>query len=408
MLDPEKIREDFPILKERRIVYFDNAATTQKPRQVIEAVKRFYERHNANIHRGLHDLSQEASELYEEAHRVVARFIGARDMSEVVFTRNTTESLNLVAYTLALSRLGPGDNVVTTIMEHHSGMLPWIYLSRLRGFEVRLVKVTGDGELDYGMLEELVDNRTRVVAVTHVSNMLGTVNDVRRIARVAHSVGAYLVVDAAQSAPHMKLNVREMDVDFLAFSGHKMLGPTGIGVLYAKREHLEELPPFLYGGDMVRAVHYVEGRVEAKWNELPWKYEAGTPNIVGGVGLMEAVRYLERIGMENIEQYERRLTTYLLKRLEELGDRIEVYGPRDPSRRTALAAFNVRGMDPHAVAAALNAYGIAVRSGYHCTQPLHEYLGIKKGSARASLYIYNTMEEIDYFIEALSSIASKS
>ncbi len=408
MLDPERIREDFPILKQRRIIYFDNAATTHKPRQVIEAVKRFYETHNANIHRGLHDLSQEASELYEEAHRVVARFIGARDMAEIVFTRNTTESLNLVAYALALSRLGPGDNVVTTIMEHHSGMLPWIYLSRIRGFEVRLAKVTGEGELDYTMLEELVDEKTRVVAVAHVSNMLGTINDVKRIARIAHEVGAYVVVDAAQSAPHMKLDVRDMDVDFLAFSGHKMLGPTGIGVLYARQEHLEELPPFLYGGDMVRAVHYVEGRVEAKWNELPWKYEAGTPNIAGGIGLMEAVRYLERIGMENIEEYERRLASYLLKRLEELGDRIEFYGPRDPARRTALAAFNVRSMDPHAVAAALNAYGIAVRSGYHCTQPLHEYLGIKGGSARASLYIYNTVEEIDYFIEALSTIASKA
>ncbi|MEM2617529.1 MAG: cysteine desulfurase [Thermofilaceae archaeon] len=401
MLDPYEIRRDFPIL-ERGFVYLDNAATSQKPRQVIDALARFYESRYANIHRGVHRLSREASEAYEEAHEVVARFIGARSWREVVFVRNATEAINLVAYSWGLSELGEGDEVVVSVMEHHSNLLPWVAVARMRGARVKLVGLRSDYTLDYEALEQAVTERTRIVAITQASNVLGTIVDVRRVARLAHKVGAICLVDGAQSVPHLPVNVRELECDFLAFSGHKMLGPSGIGVLWGREELLEELPPFLYGGDMVKEVRYEGGEIKPAWNELPWKFEAGTPNIAGGVGLAEAVRYLERLGMENVRLHEIELTRYALKRLSEL-EGLELYGP-EPERRGGIVPFNVRGLDPHSVAALLDQRGIAVRSGFHCAQPLHEYLGLREGTVRASFYIYNVMEEVDALAAALSGI----
>lgn len=404
MLDPYEIRKDFPLLENRGIVYLDNAATSQKPVQVIEAIRRFYQAHNANIHRGLHVLSREASEEYEEAHSVVARFINARSWREVVFVRNTTEAVNLVAYSWAMDRLGSGDEIVVTVMEHHSNLLPWVAIAKRLGAKVKVVGLASDYTLDYDALSGAVTERTRIVAVSHASNVLGTVNDVKRIAALAHEVGAVCLVDGAQSVPHMPVNVRELDCDFLAFSGHKMLGPTGIGVLYGREDLLEEMSPFMYGGDMVREVRYRNGAVEPAWNDLPWKFEAGTPNIAGGIGLAEAVNYLERIGMENVRAHEVELTSYAMKRLSEV-EGLRLFGPSLPTRRCGIIPFNLDGLDPHSLAALLDERKIAVRSGFHCAQPLHEYLGLKEGTVRASFYIYNTREEVDLLSEALAEIA---
>ncbi|MEZ0394680.1 MAG: cysteine desulfurase [Desulfurococcaceae archaeon] len=402
MLDVESIRKDFPILqrkiKGRPLVYFDNAATTQKPRQVIEAIVSFYTQYNANVHRGLHELSMKASELYEEAHDVVAKFINARSWEEVVFCRNTTEAMNIVAYAWGLKNLREGDEIVTTVMDHHSTMLPWRQVAALRGAKVKYIDVTDDGYLRYEQLGELIGPRTRVVVFTIASNVLGTINDVRRIARAAREVGALVVADGAQSVPHMPTDVRALDVDFLGFSGHKMLGPSGIGVLYGKRERFEEMMPFLVGGDTIKDVT-LDGVV---WHDLPWRFEPGTPYIEGAIGLAEAVRYLQRIGMENVRGHEVELVSYALKRFEELED-VEVYGPRNPNDKTGVISFNVRGLHHHTVAKALDLFGIAVRSGMHCAHPLHYRLGLK-GTVRASFYIYNTFEELDYFFETLEKI----
>ncbi len=404
MLDPYEIRKDFPLLESRGIVYLDNAATSQKPIQVIEAIRRFYQAHNANIHRGLHALSREASEEYEEAHSVVARFINARSWREVVFVRNTTEAINLVAYSWAMDRLGSGDEIVVTVMEHHSNMLPWVAIAKRLGAKVKVVGLASDYMLDYDALSEALTERTRIIAVSHASNVLGTINDVKGIAALAHEVGAVCLVDGAQSVPHMPVNVRELGCDFLAFSGHKMLGPTGIGVLYGREDLLEEMSPFMYGGDMVREVRYRNGAVEPAWNDLPWKFEAGTPNIAGGIGLAEAVKYLERIGMENVRAHEVELTSYALKRLSEV-EGLNLFGPSSPTSRCGIIPFNLDGLDPHSLAAMLDERKIAVRSGFHCAQPLHEYLGLKEGTARASFYIYNTREEVDLLSESLAEIA---
>jgi cysteine desulfurase/selenocysteine lyase len=403
MLDPYEIRKDFPILS-AGVVYLDNAATSQKPRQVIEAVARFYESMNANIHRGIHRLSREATEAYEGAHEVVARFINARSWREVVFVRNATEAINLVAYSWGLSNLREGDEVVITVMEHHSNMVPWLAVSRMKGARVKVVGLKGDYTLDYEELERALSGRTRIVAVTQASNVLGTIVDVRRVAKLAHEVDALCLVDGAQSVPHMPVDVRALECDFLAFSGHKMLGPTGIGVLWGREELLEGMEPFLYGGDMIREVRYRGGEIEASWNELPWKFEAGTPNIAGGVGLAEAVKYLQRVGMEEVRRHEEELAKYALKRLSEV-EGVELYGPK-PELRCGIVPFNVKGLDPHTVAALLDQRGIAVRSGFHCAQPLHEYLGLTEGTVRASFYLYNVKEEVDALAEALEEIAA--
>jgi cysteine desulfurase/selenocysteine lyase len=408
MLDPYKIREDFPILKRKinnhSLIYFDNAATSQKPKQVIEAIKNFYENHNANVHRAVYTLSQEASELYEKAHEEVANFINANGMEEIVFVRGTTEAINLVAYAWGLRNLRKGDEVIVSLMEHHSNIVPWEILSKINGFNVKYAEVNSDGTLNYEAFEDMISKKTKIVCVSHVSNFSGVINDVKRVARVAHEHGALTLIDGAQSVPHLPINVKDVDVDFLAFSGHKMLGPTGIGALYGKREILEEMEPFQGGGEMIREVSFntITRRCSITWNDLPWKFEAGTPNVCGGVGLMEAVRYLRKLGMENVKAHECMLTEYAMQRMQEC-QKVKIYGPKDASVKCGIIPFNVEGLSSHDVALFLDNYGIMIRSGFHCAQPLHEIFKLKS-SIRVSFYIYNTREEVDRFIEVLKEI----
>ena len=408
MLDPYKIREDFPILKRKinnhPLIYFDNAATSQKPKRVIEAITDFYENHNANVHRAVHTLSQEASELYEKAHEEVADFINANGMEEIVFVRGTTEAINLVAYAWGLHNLKKDDEVIVSLMEHHSNIVPWEILSKLTGFNIKYIEVNDDGTLNYGAFEDIISKKTKIVCVSHVSNFSGVINDVKRVARVAHEYDALTLIDGAQSVPHLPINVKDLDVDFLAFSGHKMLGPTGIGALYSKCEILEKMEPFQGGGEMIREVSFnpVTRRCSITWNDLPWKFEAGTPNVCGGVGLMEAVRYLKKLGMENVNAHECMLTEYAMQRMQEC-QKVKIYGPKDASVKCGIIPFNVEGLSSHDVALFLDNYGIMIRSGFHCAQPLHEIFKLKS-SARASFYVYNTREEVDRFIEVLKEI----
>jgi cysteine desulfurase/selenocysteine lyase len=409
MLEPYKIRRDFPILNRKvnghPLIYFDNAATSQKPKQVIEAVKDFYENHNANVHRAVHTLSQEASELYEKAHEEVAQFINAKGMEETIFVRGTTEAINLVAYSWGFRNLGKQDEVIISLMEHHSNIVPWEIMSKIKGFKIRYAEVKEDGTLNYESFESLATSRTKLVCVSHVSNITGVVNDIQRISKSAHQNGALLIVDAAQSVPHMPVDVQKLDVDFLAFSGHKMLAPTGIGVLYGKRALLEDMEPFQGGGDMIKEVDYSPRtkRCSIRWNSLPWKFEAGTPHISGGVGLMEAVRYLKQLGMKNVAAHEEMLTKYAMQRMKDCGEKVEIYGPKDASAKCGIIPFGVAGLSSHDVALFLDNYGIMIRSGFHCAQPLHQLLKLNS-SARASFYIYNTKEEVDRFIEVLKEI----
>ncbi len=401
MLNPEQVRQDFPIFERRKgIIYLDNAATTHKPRQVIEAVRHFYEEINANVHRGVHTLSQEASKAFEEAHEIVAKFIGSRDWRSVSFTRNATESLNIFANSVAEKYLREGDEVVVTVMEHNSSILPWVRIAKLRGIKLRVVGINADHTLNYDELGEVVTTRTKVIAVTHVSNVLGTLNDVRRIVKEASQVGALVVLDAAQSAPHMPINVRELGVDALAFSGHKMLGPTGIGVLYLRPDLAEELPPPIMGGGMVKEVRLSNCSVTYEVADPPWKFEAGTANIAGSIGLAAAVQYLTKLGMNNVRSHSMQLAEHAVRRLREvLEDRVVIYGPKDPSLRIGIVSFNINGVNPHLIASILDSEGIAVRSGFHCAQHLHQVLGAHEGSVRASFYIYNTEDDV----EALAS-----
>lgn len=409
MLDPYKIRRDFPILNRKvnghPLIYLDNAATSQKPKQVIEALKDFYENHNANVHRAVHTLSQEASELYEKAHEEVAQFINAKGMEETIFVRGTTEAINLVAYSWGFRNLGKQDEVIISLMEHHSNIVPWEIMSKIKGFKIRYAEVKEDGTLNYESFESLATSRTKLVCVSHVSNITGVVNDIQRISKSTHQNGALLIVDAAQSVPHMPVDVQKLDVDFLAFSGHKMLAPTGIGVLYGKRALLEDMEPFQGGGDMIKEVDYSPRtkRCSISWNSLPWKFEAGTPHISGGVGLMEAVRYLKQLGMKNVAAHEEMLTKYAMQRMKDCGEKVEIYGPKDASAKCGIIPFGVAGLSSHDVALFLDNYGIMIRSGFHCAQPLHQLLKLNS-SARASFYIYNTKEEVDRFIEVLKEI----
>jgi cysteine desulfurase/selenocysteine lyase len=409
MLDPYKIREDFPILKRRinnhQLIYFDNAATSQKPRQVIDAVKDYYENHNANVHRAVHTLSQEASELYEDAHEEVAKFINAKGMEEVVFVRGTTEAINLVAYAWGLRRLKKEDEVIVSLMEHHSNIVPWEILSKINGFKIKYIDLNNDGALNYESFEDIISKKTKIVCISHVSNVTGIVNNIRKITKIAHEHDALTLVDGAQSVPHLPVNVKELDADFVAFSGHKMLSPTGIGVLYGKREILESMEPFHGGGEMIREVSLdpKTKHCSITWNVLPWKFEAGTPNVGGGVGLMEAVRYLKRIGMENVRVHEEMLTKYAMPRMQECCRKIKIYGTKDTSIKCGIIPFGVDDLSSHDIALFLDNYGIMVRSGFHCAQPLHEAFKLTS-SARASFYIYNTREEIDRFTEVLKEI----
>ncbi len=402
MIDIKKIREDFPILKRKvnnkPLIYFDNTATTQRPIQVINAIKEFYENYNANIHRGVHTLSQEASEAYEEAHEKVANFINAETWREIIFVRNTTEAINLVAYSWGFENLKEGDEIVTTIMEHHSNFLPWLMLSKRKNLKLKIVDINDDGTLNMEDLENKITKKTKLVAITHISNVLGTINPIKDIVKLAHDNNALIVVDGAQSVPHLPVDVKDLDCDFLVFSGHKMLGPTGIGALYAKEELLNEMNPFLFGGDMIKDV-WID---RAEWNDLPWKFEAGTSNIAGGIGFGAAIDYLNRIGMKNVREHELELVKYALKKMTEV-ENIEIYGP-PAEKRGGVISFNIKGLDMHDVAMFLDQEGIAVRSGGHCAHPLMRRLKLK-GTVRASFYIYNTKEEVDYFTKVLSQIS---
>lgn len=403
MLDPEEIRRDFPILERKingkKLVYLDNAASTQKPVQVIKAIEEFYVNHYANVHRGLHTLSQEASQMYEEAHEIVAKFINAYSWREIIFVNNTTEALNTVAYGWGLWNITESDEIIVTIMDHHSNILPWRLIAQLKKAKVKYIDITDRGYLRYDQLEEVITDKTKIVAFPIASNVLGTINDTRKIVKIAREVDAITVADGAQSVPHIPTNIKELEVDFLAFSGHKMLGPTGIGVLWGREDVLEEMKPFKVGGDTIKEVTLDT----ITWHDLPWRFEAGTPNIAEAVGLAEAVKYLTRIGMENIRNHEIELVDHTLRRFRELGDEIEYYGPLNPVDKTGVVSFNIRELNHHTVGSALDLFGIAVRTGMHCAHPLHYRLGIK-GSVRASYYVYNTHEEVDYFIESLEKI----
>lgn len=401
MLNVEKIRGDFPILKRKinghPLVYLDNAATSQKPRQVVEAMSDYYANHNANIHRGVHTLAEEATQLYEDSRRKIAAFVGAAS-EEIVFTKNATEAVNLVAYAWGKENFRAGDEVITTEMEHHSNLVPWQLVAKETGAAIKYLPFDENGELSLRQLAEQISGRTKVISLVHVSNFLGTINPVKEMAALAHAAGAVVMIDAAQSVPHQKVSVQDLDCDFLAFSGHKMLGPMGVGILYGRRRLLEEMPPFLGGGDMIRTVT-LEG---STWNEVPYKFEAGTPNVGGVVGLAAAVDYLEKAGMGNIHQYEVELITYALERLQEVED-LEIYGPMNVERRAALVSFNLKGLHAHDVATLLDQEGIAVRSGHHCTMPAHTKLGIP-ASVRASFYFYNTKEEVARLVAGLEKV----
>ncbi len=399
MIDVKKVREDFPILSRqvygKPLVYLDNAATTQKPRSVIQALVDYYEKYNSNVHRGVHALSMEATERYEEARQKVADFIGAPHEESIIFTRNTTESINLLAHTWAREQVKEGDEVLLTQMEHHSNLVPWQKLAKEKGATLKFIPITEGGTLDLSDLDRLLTPRTKLVALAHMSNALGTINPVKEIIAAAHRQGAAVVVDAAQSVPHLPTDVRDLDCEFLAFSGHKMLGPTGVGVLYARRDVLEDMEPFLRGGEMVREVWYDR----ATWNELPHRFEAGTPNIAGVIGLGAAVDYLRGLGMDNVRQHEVEITGYALKAFQEL-DEVDVFGPRDLSLRGGIVSFHCEAVHPHDLGTLLDRDGIAIRAGHHCAMPLMREMGVV-ATARASFYVYNTEEEIDLLVTSL-------
>ena len=401
LFDVEKIREDFPILKRKingkTLVYLDSSATSQKPRQVIEIIKHFYENHNANVHRAIHTLGEEATEEYEMARDNVRKFINADSNEEIIFVRNSTEATNLVMYAWALNSLKKGDEIVSSVMEHHSNIVPWQFIRDKLGVKLKFVDITKDGNLKMNDYKSISKN-TKMVSITHVSNTLGTINPVKEIGKIAHDNDSLFLLDGAQSVPHMPIDVKDIDCDFLVFSGHKMLGPMGIGVLYCKKEILEKIQPFMYGGDMIKSVT-LEKTI---YNDLPLKFEAGTSNVEGAVALSEAINYLNKLGMDNIVKHERSLNKYVLDKLSEL-KWIDFYGPTNPDKRGGLVAFNVKDVHSHDVAQILDGEGVAVRSGHHCTMPLHQRLGIES-SARASFYIYNTKEEIDVFVDALKKV----
>ncbi len=397
MLEIEKLREDFPILNQKvndePLVYLDNAATTQKPLTVLSAINDFYQQDNANVHRGVHTLAERATADYEATREKVRAFINAQSTKEILFTRGTTTSLNWVAQ-FAGQILTPADEVIITIMEHHSNIVPWQEIAQRTGATLKFVYLK-DGALDWTDLNEKISTKTKFVSVAHVSNVLGCINPIKEIAALAHAHGAYVVVDGAQSVPHMAVDVQELDVDFFAFSGHKMMGPTGIGVLYGKEELLQRFEPVEFGGEMIDFVY----ESHSTWTELPWKFEAGTPNIAGAIGLGAAIDYINSIGIENIQQHERELVEYLLPKLKEIPG-LTLYGPAEPRQRAGVIAFNLQGLHPHDLATALDMEGIAVRAGHHCAQPLLHDLKVA-ATARASFYLYNTKADCDKLIETL-------
>ncbi|MBI4991342.1 cysteine desulfurase [Candidatus Gottesmanbacteria bacterium] len=406
-MNVSKIREDFPILKRlingKPLVYLDNAATTQKPQAVIDALVDYYSNHNANIHRGIHTLAEEATAMYEKARERVAKFIGAKGAQEIIFVRNATEAINLVAYSWGRAFLKKGDEIILSESEHHSNLIPWQLVAKEKGVNLRFIPINAEGYLDLKEYKRLLSTKTKLVSIVHISNVLGTINPVAKIGKMAHEVGALFLIDGAQSVPRMPIKVEDLECDFLAVSAHKMLGPTGIGFLYGKKHLLDEMPPFMGGGDMIREV-YLD---HSLWNGLPYKFEAGTPNIADTIGLGAAVDYLEKLGMENIFKHEKMLTDYALSRLSELsypstplGAGLLIYGPKTTENKTGVISFSIKGIHPHDVAQILDKEGIAIRSGFHCAMPLHQKLKIP-ATCRASFYIYNTKDDIDKLMEGI-------
>jgi cysteine desulfurase/selenocysteine lyase len=400
MLDVQKIRSDFPILQDEvyagvPLIYLDSAASSQKPMAVIEAMNHYYRHTNANVHRGIHRLSEEATSAYEGARKRIARFINAADPTEVIYVRNATEGFNLVAYSWGRANLQAGDEILITAMEHHANIVPWQILAEERGVVLRHLPFLPNGTLDLDQLPHLLTEKTKLFSFTAVSNVFGTVNPVKRLVEAAHNVGALAMVDAAQAVPHMPVDVQAWDCDFLAFSGHKMCGPTGIGILHGKRHILEAMPPFMGGGDMIRRVTLAG----STWADLPHKFEAGTPGIAEGIGLGTAVDYLTNLGMENVHAYEQYITNYALEALNEI-ENLQIIGP-SVAQRGGVAAFTIKGLHPHDIAELLDKDGIAIRAGHHCAMPLHQLCGVNS-TARASFYIHTTPEEVDKLVESLN------
>jgi cysteine desulfurase/selenocysteine lyase len=401
-LDPATIRREFPALEQsingRPLVYLDNAATSQKPRVVLDALQAYYENDNANVHRGIHELSRRATVAYEESRAKVAGWVGAAEPSEIVWTRGTTEAINLVSTAWGLDNVGEGDEILISVLEHHSNIIPWQLLARRTGAVIKYIELDEQGRWILDELPRLLTDRTKVVAISHVSNALGTVNPVKRVAAAAHEVGALVLVDGAQGAVHMKVDVQELGVDCYAFSGHKMCGPTGIGALWARRDLLDSMEPYQGGGEMI---HFV-GRDESSWATVPHKFEAGTPNIAGAIGMGTAIDFLSRVGMDAIAKHEHELLEYALERMSAV-DGIRIYGPQSPDEHSALISFTLGDAHPHDISTILDSEGIAVRAGHHCAQLAMQHFGIS-ATARASIYLYNTESDIDRLIEGLEQV----
>ncbi|MBF2630027.1 cysteine desulfurase [Listeria seeligeri] len=399
MIDIQKIRADFPILaqeiNEKPLAYLDNAATSQKPKQVIRALTHYYEFDNANVHRGVHTLAARATDAFESARAKVAKFIHAREVAEIIFTRGTTSAINLVVDSYGNANIEAGDEIVISYLEHHSNLIPWQQLAKRKGAVLKYIELEEDGTISIEQAEKTITEKTKIVALAHVSNVLGTITPIKEIAALAHKVGAVILVDGAQAVPHMEVDVVNLDADFYAFSGHKMMAPTGIGALYGKRELLDKMEPIEFGGEMIDFVELYD----STWKELPWKFEAGTPIIGGAIALGAAIDYLTEIGIDTIHAYEQELVSYAIEQMSKL-EGITIYGPTDASKRCGLVTFNIEGAHPHDVATILDEDGVAIRAGHHCAQPLMKWLDVSS-TARASFYIYNTKEEIDALIEGL-------
>ncbi|EAF9834593.1 cysteine desulfurase [Listeria monocytogenes] len=399
MIDIQKIRADFPILaqeiNEKPLAYLDNAATSQKPKQVIEALTHYYEFDNANVHRGVHTLAARATDAYESARGKVAKFIHAREVAEIIFTRGTTSAINLVVDSYAEANIEAGDEIVISYLEHHSNLIPWQQLAKRKGAVLKYIELEEDGTISVEQAKKTIGEKTKIVALAHVSNVLGTITPIKEIAAVAHQFGAVILVDGAQAVPHMEVDVVDLDADFYAFSGHKMMAPTGIGALYGKRELLDAMEPTEFGGEMIDFVELYD----STWKELPWKFEAGTPIIGGAIALGAAIDYLAEVGLANIHAHEQALVSYAIEEMSKI-EGITIYGPKDASKRCGLVTFNLEGAHPHDIATILDEDGIAIRAGHHCAQPLMKWLDVSS-TARASFYIYNTKEEIDALIDGL-------
>lgn len=391
--------KDFPTLSKekngKRIAYLDSAATTQKPIAVIEAIKDYYEKINANPHRGAYELSVLATEAYDEAREKVRKFINAEGFEEIIFTKNATEAFNLVAMSYGMNFINEGDEIVISIAEHHSNLIPWQQVARAKGAILKYMYTNENGELTEEEIKSKITDKTKIVSVTQVSNALGTINPVKEISEYAHSKGAIVIVDGAQSVPHMKVDVRDINADFLIIAGHKLLAPMGIGVLYGKKNLLEKMPPLMFGGDMVEYVY----EQETTFNVLPYKFEAGTQNVEAAVGLSKAIDYLNEIGMENIEKYEKELVSYALDKMNKL-EYVKVYGPKEVEKRGGVISFQIEGVHPHDVASIFDTFGVCIRAGNHCAQPLMRYMGIN-ATSRASIYLYNDKEDVDRLVEAI-------